>query len=168
MRTIRIVIIEDDEVIRESFVFLIEKNSAHKFIAGFSNCEQALKSGVLIEADVILLDIGLPGINGVEAISLLKRAAPQSHILMLTISENEELVFRALKNGASGYLVKNTPVKKIVGALEDVMAGGGPMSDSIARMVISSFQRAPITPLSKRETEILEKIALGKSRRQIA
>jgi DNA-binding NarL/FixJ family response regulator len=86
----------------------------------------------------------------------------------LTVYEEESLIFRALGNGASGYLTKNTPANKIMEAIREVMSGGGPMSAHIAKMVISSFKRSDTSPLTRRETEILEQIATGKSRKRIA
>ena len=120
------------------------------------------------DPDVILLDVELPGISGVEAIPKLKKLLPETHILILTVYEQEMLIFRALGNGATGYLTKNTPHEKIVAAIKEAMEGGGPMSAHVAKMVISSFKRNESTPLTRRETEILEQIATGKSRKRIA
>jgi len=93
---------------------------------------------------------------------------PKTHILMLTVYDNEELVFKALSNGASGYLTKNSNTEKIIDAIQEVMDGGAPMSMNIAKIVIRSFHKNTNSPLTKRETEILEQIAEGKSRSKIA
>ncbi len=119
-------------------------------------------------ADVLLLDVELPGINGVDAIPKIKKQTSDCQILILTVYENEETIFRALTNGAAGYLTKNTSPAKIVEAIKDAYEGGGPMSINVARMVINSFRRNTESPLTKRETEILEQIATGKSRSKIA
>jgi len=93
---------------------------------------------------------------------------PDVHVLILTVYDQDTLIFKALSNGAAGYLTKNTPHEKITNAIQEVMEGGGPMSANIARMVIHSFQRSETSPLTRRETEILEQIATGKSRKRIA
>ena len=154
---IRVVIIEDDETIREGYAFLIGTTAGYKIVATYSSCEDAFKKIVQDDPDVLLLDVELPGITGIEALPKLKRLIPDTHILILTVYEQEMLIFRALGNGAAGYLTKNTPPEKIVAAIHEVMDGGGPMSAHIARMVISSFKRNETTPLTRRETEISRK-----------
>lgn len=165
---IHVAIIEDDETIREGYAFLIGNTSGYKICGTYASFEEASRKIVHDNPDVILLDVELPGLNGVEALPKLKKLVPDAHILILTVYEQEMLIFRALGNGAAGYLTKNTPPEKIVAAIYEVMEGGGPMSAHIARMVISSFKRNEATPLTRRETEILEQIATGKSRKRIA
>ena len=165
---IRVAIIEDDETIREGYAFLIGNTSGYKIAGTYPSYEDAFKKIVHDDPDVILLDVELPGMSGIEALPKLKKLLPETHILILTVYEQEMLIFRALGNGAAGYLTKNTPPEKIVAAIHEVMDGGGPMSAHIARMVISSFKRNESTPLTRRETEILEQIATGKSRKRIA
>ncbi len=171
MRTahnIRIVIIEDDEIIRDGYTLLIGRVEGYEVVNNYANFDAAAKTITDDSPDVILLDIELPGTNGIEAIPRLKKMLPHAHILILTVYESEKLIFEALANGASGYLTKNTAAAKIVESIKEVKDGGGPMSVNIARMVIKSFQRNPDSPLSKRETQILELIVDGKSRSQIA
>jgi DNA-binding NarL/FixJ family response regulator len=165
---IRVAIIEDDETIREGYAFLIGNTAGYKIAATYPSCEDALKKIAHDDPDVILLDVELPGMSGIDALPKLKKLLPETHILILTVYEQEMLIFRALGNGAEGYLTKNTPPEKIVAAIHEVMDGGGPMSANIARMVISSFKRNDSSPLTRRETEILEQIATGKSRKRIA
>jgi len=165
---IRVSIIEDDETIREGYAFLIGKTPGYKVISTYPSYEDAIKKIANDDPDVILLDVELPGISGIDAIPKLKKYLPETHILILTVYEQDLLIFRALGNGAAGYLTKNTPHEKIISAIYEVMEGGGPMSAHIARMVIQSFQRNESTPLTRRETEILEQIATGKSRKRIA
>ena len=165
---IRVAIIEDDETIREGYAFLIGNTAGYKIAGTYPSFEDAAKKIVNDDPDVILLDVELPGISGVEAIPKLKKLLPETHILILTVYEQEMLIFRALGNGATGYLTKNTPHEKIVAAIKEAMEGGGPMSAHVAKMVISSFKRNESTPLTRRETEILEQIATGKSRKRIA
>jgi DNA-binding NarL/FixJ family response regulator len=165
---IRVCIIEDDETIREGYAYLIGNTPGYKIAGTYASFEDAAKKVANDDPDVILLDVELPGLSGIEAIPKLKKIIPAAYILILTVYEQDMLIFRALGNGASGYLTKNTPHEKIISAIQEVMEGGGPMSAHIARMVIQSFQRNEASPLTKRETEILEQIATGKSRKRIA
>lgn len=166
--SIRVAIIEDDETIREGYAFLIGNTTGYKIAGTYPSFEEAAKKIEKDDPDVILLDVELPGLSGIEALPKLKKMLPDTHILILTVYEQEMLIFRALGNGAAGYLTKNTQPEKIVAAIKEVTEGGGPMSANIARMVISSFKRNESTPLTRRETEILEQIATGKSRKRIA
>ena len=167
-KDIRIVVIEDDQIIREGYSILIGQTEGYTVVNAYDSFDNAAKSICEDNPDVILLDIELPGTNGIEAIPRLKRMLPHAYILILTVYESEKNIFEALANGASGYLTKNTPAARIVDPIREVKDGGGPMSVNIARMVIKSFQRNQESPLSKRETQILEQIADGKSRSQIA
>jgi DNA-binding NarL/FixJ family response regulator len=165
---ISVAIIEDDSMIRESYSYLISHAEGFEVAGAYKSYEEAARHLLNIKPDVILLDVELPGINGVEAIPKIKKILAGVHILILTVYENNETVFNALTNGASGYLTKNTPSQKIIEAIKEVVEGGAPMSAGVARLVINSFQRNQNSPLSKRETEVLENVALGKSRRRIA
>jgi DNA-binding NarL/FixJ family response regulator len=167
-RDIRLVIIEDDQIIREGYALLIGQSDGYQVVNSYESFDDAAKSIADDSPDVVLLDIELPGTNGIQAIPKLKRILPHAYILILTVYESEKTIFEALANGASGYLTKNTPASKIVESIREVKEGGGPMSVNIARMVIKSFQRNQESPLSRRETQILEQIADGKSRSQIA
>lgn len=165
---IRIVIIEDDETIRDGYGFLISQAEGYTVAATYASFDDAAKKIAADAPDVILLDIELPGTNGVDAIPRIKKLLPNAYILILTVYESEKQIFEALSNGASGYLTKNTPAAKIIESIKEVKQGGGPMSVNIARVVINSFQKNLNSPLSKRETQILELIANGKSRSLIA
>ena len=165
---IRVSIIEDDETIREGYAYLIGITPGYKVVSTYPSFEDAAKKIHHDDPDVLLLDVELPGISGIDALPKLKKLIPETYILILTVYEQDMLIFRALGNGASGYLTKNTPHEKIISSIHEVMEGGGPMSAQIARMVIQSFQRNESSPLTRRETEILEQIATGKSRKRIA
>jgi DNA-binding NarL/FixJ family response regulator len=165
---IRVTIIEDDETIREGYSYLIGNTEGYKVVSSYPSFEDSIRKIAHDDPDVILLDVELPGISGIDAIPKLKKLVPEAYILILTVYEQDLLIFRALGNGASGYLTKNTPPDKIMSSIHEVMEGGGPMSAHIARMVIQSFQRNEASPLTRRETEILEQIATGKSRKRIA
>lgn len=165
---IRVVLIEDDATIREGYTYLINQNDSHRVVNAYPSIEAALKTLAIDDPHVILLDVELPGQNGVEAIPKLKAAVEDVYIIMLTVYENEQTVFDALSKGASGYLTKDASPEKIIAAIDEVLQGGGPMSINIAKMVINSFKRSEQSPLTRRETEILEQIANGKTRGKIA
>jgi DNA-binding NarL/FixJ family response regulator len=165
---IKVVIIEDDETIRTGFTYLINASNNYRVINSYPNAESAFANLAADEPQVILLDIELPGIKGIEAIPKIRQILPKTHILMLTVYDNEENVFRALTKGAAGYLVKSDSTERIMDAIQEVVDGGAPMSMNIAKIVIKSFHKNQNSPLTKRETEILEQIANGKSRSKIA
>lgn len=165
---IRIILIEDDEVIRNGYSFLLGQVDGYEIISTYGSCEEAVKNLRVDNPDVILLDVELPGINGVEAIPLLKSIVPFANILVLTVHDSQKTVFEAFSNGAAGYITKNTPPLKILEAIKEVYEGGSPMSVNIARLVVESFQKSKESPLSKRETEVLKLISYGKNRAQIA
>ncbi|WEA02862.1 response regulator transcription factor [Mucilaginibacter sp. SJ] len=167
-RNIKVSIIEDDETLRDGYAFLIGATEGYDVISTYCSYDEAVKKIAADKPDVILLDIELPGVNGIDAIPKLKKLLPNCYILILTVYESEKQIFNALANGASGYLTKNTPSTKIIESIKEVREGGGPMSINIARLVIRSFQKNQESPLSKRETQILELIGEGKSRGQIA
>lgn len=167
-KQIKVCLIEDDKTIREGYVFLLEAAKQITVAGSYSNVEDALKKLAGDQPDVILLDIELPGMSGIDALPKIKKLLPDTYILMLTVYDQPNNIFRALGTGASGYLTKNSSPEKVISAIHEVMEGGGPMSANIARMVISSFQRSDASPLTRRETEILEHIAVGKSRKKIA
>jgi DNA-binding NarL/FixJ family response regulator len=168
MKNTTIAIIEDDEVLRNAYATLINDIEGFYVVSSYASFEDASKNILNDDPTVILLDIELPGTNGVDAILLLKKKLPKCYIIMLTVYESEEQVFNALSNGASGYLTKNSPISKIIDSIREVCEGGGPMSTNVARMVIKSFQKNQQSPLSRRETQILEMVSEGKSRSQIA
>jgi DNA-binding NarL/FixJ family response regulator len=166
--SIRVIMIEDDVTIRQGIVYLVNSTDGFTVVNQYGSYSEAENNLLEDDPDVILLDIELPGLSGVDAIPLIKRKLPAAHILMLTVYEKEQTILKALSNGASGYLTKNMTATKITEAIREVMEGGGPMSAGIARLVINSFQKNINTPLSKRETEVLEAVAEGKSRSKIA
>ncbi|RYY32066.1 MAG: response regulator transcription factor, partial [Sphingobacteriaceae bacterium] len=163
-RNIHVSIIEDDETIRQGYAFLISNTEGYEVVSAYSSYDEAARKIAADKPDVILLDIELPGTNGIEAIPKLKKLLPQCFVLILTVYESEKQIFNALANGASGYLTKNTPSARIIESIREVKEGGGPMSVNIAKLVIRSFQKNHESPLSKRETQILELIAEGKNR----
>jgi len=164
----RVVIVEDDTLIRESIVTLLNDDEKFLCIADYGNCEDAIKHLTKDDPRIILMDIGLPGISGIEGIKRIKSVYPKIDLIAVTVHDDDEKVFNALCAGASGYLTKNISPQKLIDALNEVLDGGAPMSTNIARRVISSFRRNTQSPLTSRETEVLQKLARGKSYTMIA
>ncbi len=164
----KLVIIEDDQTIREGYTYLINNTSPYSVVNTYSSFDIAKNKILKDQPDVIILDIQMPGTNGIDAIPQLKKLLPQVYIIMLTVHETEKIILEALANGASGYFTKNTPSSKIIDAIKEVLQGGGPMSPGVAKKVITSLQKNPDSPLTKRETQILSLITRGKDRSQIA
>lgn len=164
----RIVIVEDNDAIREGFALIINSVSNYYVVNTYSNAEDAIKHIKKDRPDVVLMDLELPGMNGIEAIAIIKKDHPQIDLIVNTIYENSELVFQALVAGATGYITKNSNHSELLDAIEEVLHGGAPMSSKIAKMVVASFQKNPNSPLSPRETEVLELLSKGKSYSMIA
>jgi DNA-binding NarL/FixJ family response regulator len=169
---IKVSIVEDDARVREGLSFLLEGSAGFACASLFSNAEAALKQLPQQWPDVVLMDINLPKMSGIECVLKLKALNPSLQIVMLTSSEDEDTIFNSLKSGASGYLVKQTPPTEILEAIEDVHKGGSPMSRSIARKVVRHFQqeqpRNETESLSKRELEILTYLTKGLQYKEIA
>lgn len=164
----RVVIIEDDQTIREGYTYLINNTSPYRVVNTYPSFDAARQKIVKDNPDVIILDIQMPGTSGIDALPVLKKLLPNVYIIMLTVHETEKIILEALANGASGYFTKNTPSARVIEAIRDVMQGGGPMSPNVAKTVITSLQKNPDSPLTKRETQILSLITRGKDRSQIA
>jgi DNA-binding NarL/FixJ family response regulator len=166
---ITITIVEDDQELCQSLKVLINGTEGLECVGDYNNSEQAIKNLENDQPDVILMDINLPGMSGIDAVGIIKNKKPDIEIIMLTIHEDNESVFESLKKGASGYLVKNVEPANLLNAIKEVKAGGAPMSMPIARMVLKSFHRnPPLEPLSEREQDVLNKLRKGKSYLTIA
>ncbi|NOX88461.1 MAG: response regulator transcription factor [Calditrichaeota bacterium] len=166
---INVAIIEDDEQLRENLILLINSESEFTCVGGYPDCEKAIQSFSKKTPDVVLMDIELPGMSGIEGVNVIKHKYPQAEIIMLTIHEDNESVFDSLSNGASGYLVKNTEPLDLINCIKEVFMGGAPMSMNIARMIIDSFHKhPPEEALTHRESEVLHKLRKGKSYKAIA
>ncbi len=164
----RVVIIEDIDHIREAFAEMVLKTDDFDLVAHYSNFEDASKQINADQPDVVLMDIGLPGTDGIEGTSRIKKIFPNCIVLIITVQEDGEKVFQSLCAGADGYIVKNSNTQDIVKSIREALNGGAPMSLHIARMVVQSFKRQPDSPLSLREREVLQGIAEGKSYSKIA
>ncbi|MCB0283600.1 MAG: response regulator transcription factor [Calditrichae bacterium] len=165
---INVSIVEDDELIRDGISTLLSHRQEFNLLGSFGRCEDLLDTLEEITPDIILMDIDLPGISGIEGIKLVKEKFPAIDILVLTVHENDDMVFEALCAGACGYLTKNIDSGRLLESIRDVHNGGSPMSTNIARMVVKSFQRNQHSPLTGRETEVLNLLSRGKSYKMIA
>lgn len=164
----RVLLVEDDQEIRNSFTLIV--NSSQKFLVvnSYGNCEDAIAALNRDKPEIILMDIELPGMNGIQGTKMIKDKSPHIDVIMVTVYEDSELVFEALKAGAAGYITKSANYLELLTALEEIVKGGAPMSSRIARMVIDNFHVNPNSPLTKRETEILQLISEGKTYTQIS
>ena len=166
-------IVEDDPVARESLSELVQQSPGVRCLSTFGSAEEALEQLPRQKPDVVLMDINLPRMSGIECVSLLKQQCPEVQVLMLTVYEKPETVFQALRAGASGYLLKRSIAKNLTSAIQDLLNGGAPMSSAIARRVVHYFhQLGPasdgLVKLSAREREILEMLANGDLYKEIA
>jgi len=171
--SIKVAIVEDDEQVRENLATLIGGTRGFECVGTYASGEQVLALLPRRLPDVVLMDINLPGISGVECVRQLKALAPGIHIVMLTVYDDSDRIFQALQMGASGYLLKRSSSEEIVHAIEDVQGGGAPMSSYIARKVVQSFQRdrpsdKPAENLTRRETDVLGYVARGYTNKEIA
>jgi DNA-binding NarL/FixJ family response regulator len=164
----KIILIEDNVELRHAYELIINGHGKFEVIGSYSSMEDALRSFVKELPDIVLADIELPGKSGVEGARIIKEKWPDIEVIMVTIYQDDELVFEALKAGASGYIIKGSSYTELMNALEEILRGGAPMSSSIARMVVNNFHISSISPLSDRERQILGKLALGKTYVQIA
>ncbi|HEY3860581.1 MAG TPA: response regulator transcription factor [Verrucomicrobiae bacterium] len=170
---LRAALVEDERKIRESWSRLIDSFPDFQCLCACESGEEALRQVPAIRPDVILMDVLLPGMSGIECTMRLKELLPQTQIIILTALDDDELIFRALEAGADGYLLKRTKPADMRAALLDVLHGGAPMSSAIARRVVESFRRSPpnrqeALRLSPREEELLEYLAKGYSNKEIA
>jgi DNA-binding NarL/FixJ family response regulator len=169
---IAISIVEDDRGTREQLQELLNRTPAFHCAGTHATAEEALQKIPTEKPDVALVDINLPGMNGIRCVAALKAQLPELSVLMLTRHEDSDLVFDALRAGASGYLLKKMIAAELIPAIEQVQAGGAPMSMQIARKVVGYFNQGSLPPdvekLSKREQEVLALLAKGYLYKEIA
>lgn len=171
--TIRVALVEDQEDLCRSWVQIIESFDGFECICTCPSAEEAVRIIPEVRPDAILMDIRLPRMSGIECTSRLKDLLPGTPVVILTVLDDDELIFRALQAGADGYLLKRSKPAELRAALLDVLNGGAPMSSAIARRVVRSFRRPPVNPrneahLSAREIEVLELLSRGMSNKEIA
>ncbi len=171
---IKVAIFEDNRSLREGLAAMIGGTSGFECVGAFPNCNNLLKNISHARPDVVLMDIELPGINGIEAVGMIKEEFPAMKILMETIFDDDEQIFNSICAGAEGYILKHTSPAEIMEAIKEIYEGGGPMTPSIANRVLKMMKEKPVTSnkelfdLSFREQEILTCLVKGMSYKMIA
>ena len=168
----KIIIVEDDRYLREGWKTVLDFEKNFSVIGTFNSCEKAFESDCIEQADVVLQDIGLPGISGIDAIPKMLKRNNELLIIMATVFEDDQNIYDSLANGAIGYLQKKVSPPELVDAIKLALEGGSPMSPAVARKVITSFQKKrkqeKIEKLTNRELSILRELSRGKSYKNIA
>ncbi len=169
----RVAIVEDDAWIRNNLDREIAKEPGFACLGAFGTAEAAIEAIPALSPDVVLMDINLPGMDGVQCVRRLKELCPEVQFLMLTVYEESENIFNSLLAGARGYLLKRTPMNEVLEGIRQVQEGGAPMSDHIARKVVQYFNQkgtrvSALEALSPREAQVLEKLAVGASYKEVA
>jgi DNA-binding NarL/FixJ family response regulator len=171
---IKVAIVEDNPGIRENWAKLINRAAGYRCVCVCGSSEEGLKQIPLAQPDVVLMDINLPGLSGIECTAHLKELLPQVQILMVTVHADNDRVFSALQAGASGYLLKRTTAGELIEAIGEVVRGGAPMTGEIARKVIATFRRssnpaaAAAASLTPREEQVLVLLTQGYANKEIA
>jgi len=170
---ISVSIVDDEKELRQSITTFVNGAPGFKCVSAYGSAEAALKGLPADKPEVVLMDINLGGMNGIKCVEKLKAAAPAIQVLMLTVYEDTDQIFQALAAGASGYLLKRSSPTKLLQAIREIHSGGSPMSSSIARKVVASFQKSQqagkkLAHLSPREEAVLDCLAKGLTYKQIA
>jgi DNA-binding NarL/FixJ family response regulator len=170
---ISVCIVEDNDKLRATLGRVLNRADGFRCVSQYANAEDAVKDLPQVRPDVVLMDINLPGMNGVECVRQLKRLVPETQVIMLTVYEDTENIFNALAVGANGYLLKRTSSKELLEAIQDVCRGGSPMTMHIARKVVQSFQKSAASAqttenLSEREQQVLDLLSQGLIYKEIA
>lgn len=169
---ISVAIVEDLAEVRNGLAELVESDKELSIIGSFENAEAAVQKLPALQADIVLMDINLPGMSGIDCIKSIKEKCPSTQFMMFTVYENDEKVLQALQAGATGYLLKRTEPQRILESIKELNQGGSPMSSSIARKVLNIFihekKRTKKEILSNRENEVLELLADGLLYKEIA
>jgi DNA-binding NarL/FixJ family response regulator len=174
MKAIRVIIFEDNRSLREGLFDLLESSDGFICAGAFAHCERVVENVDETHPDVILMDIELPVVNGIEAVKMIREKYPDIKILMETIFEEDEKIFQSICNGAQGYILKNTPPEEILNAIKEIYEGGAPMTPTIASKVLRLFKNNLSKnadnsfDLSIREKEILKCLVEGMSYKMIA
>jgi DNA-binding NarL/FixJ family response regulator len=170
---ITVAVVEDNTDLREGLTQLIQGTPGYSCVGSFSSCDQLLSHLGSLKPNVVLMDIGLPGMSGIEGVQRVKASQPGTEVLMLTVFEDEKKIFDSICAGASGYLLKKTQPARILEAIQEIHEGGAPMTAKIARKVLAAFQNAapsipPDVQLSERERDVLSGLVKGMSYKMIA
>jgi DNA-binding NarL/FixJ family response regulator len=171
--SIKIAIVEDSAPISNNWVRMLDAQPGFRCVGAFRTGEEALQKMAELAPDVVLMDISLPGMSGIECVSRLKLILPRTPVLMVTVHSDNDRLFQALQAGASGYLLKRITPAQLIAAIQEILQGGAPMTGEIARRVIESFSRSVAAQaencnLSARENEVLELLAQAYTDKEIA
>ena len=170
---ITVSIVEDNDKLRGTLARVINRADGFRCVSDYANAEDALKDLPTARPEVVLMDINLPGMNGVECVRQLKQLLPQTQVMMLTVYEDSDSLFNSLRAGASGYLLKRTASARLLEAVRDVFAGGAPLSPQLARRVVQFFSKpaaldSGLARLTPAEREFLDQLAKGYAYKEIA
>jgi DNA-binding NarL/FixJ family response regulator len=175
MKPIRVFVFDDNEERRESLRFLVKSYDDLEWVGSAADCSQAVREVELAQPDVILMDIQMPNVDGIDGLRLIKKKYPSVSVLMQTVFEDDDKIFESLKAGASGYILKKTTPERVAEAIRDVAYGGAPITPSIAARVLAHYGNSPDSPdevesynLTKREKEILALLVDGLSYKMIS
>ncbi len=167
---ISVIVVEDDDRVRSGLELIIDGTPQMCCTGAFADVESMAAADALATADVVLMDISLPGMSGIDAIPQVRRRNRNANVLMLTVHDESDVIFEALCKGASGYLLKNLAPGEIIDAIVEVKQGGAPMTASVARKVVQFFRQPEVShdDLTEREKEVLTHLVAGKTNKQIA
>lgn len=170
---IKVILYEDNPQLREGLTMLIDGSDGFEILASFKNCSNVIQEVEAFKPDVILMDIDMPVVNGIEGLKLIRQQNQEVKVLMLTVFDDNKNVFEALKNGANGYVLKKTPPAKLLEYITEAASGGAPMTSSIATQVLKMFSEVQVPQgedynLSDREKEVLQHLVNGYSYKMIA
>ncbi len=167
-KLIHVLLVEDDDIIRQALETLINRDEEIAVLKSFERAEDCIAQIGKLKPDLVLLDIQLPGMSGIDAIPYLKKENKDLIVLMLTVFDQQEIVVKALKNGADGYITKNAEIDAIQKYIKQAFLGKPVLTDEAAGALIKSLKKNPTSPLTRKETEVLEILAEGKTRNSIA
>ena len=171
---IKVLVYDDNRGRQEALQLLLSESSGMEFLGAFQNCNNVVSEVRHLKPDVVLMDIDMPGVNGIEGLKLIRKNFPEVMVVMQTVFEEEERIFEAIQSGAHGYFLKKTPPHKLIEGIKDVLEGGAPMTASVARKVLEMFQKKPNVKadtnfeLTERELQILSLLVKGMSYKMIA
>lgn len=171
---IKVLVYDDNRGRQEALQLLLSESSGMEFLGAFQNCNNVVSEVRHLKPDVVLMDIDMPGVNGIEGLKLIRKNFPGVMVVMQTVFEEEERIFEAIQSGAHGYFLKKTPPHKLIEGINDVLEGGAPMTASVARKVLEMFQKKPNVKtdtnfeLTERELQILSLLVKGMSYKMIA
>jgi len=168
--SINVAIVEDQDTVRQALAYLIDGSDGFHCVGSYTDAETALTALEASGTHVVLMDIGLPGMSGIEALPLFLERFPETQVMMLTVYDDDDRIFQSLQAGATGYVLKKTPPARLLDDIKTLYGGGSPMSSQIARRVVETFHRpSPVEEkLTTREGEILELLVRGYRYREIA